>query len=74
MSLDSNQFYAKKKDTFPVILSYRQWYSCQVFPRKTEHPNAYNYALTFSDCDFYLKLLRIFSISKLVHEANEEHN
>lgn len=72
MSLDSNQFYAK--DTYPAILSYRQWFSCQVFPRKTEHLNAYNYALTFSHGDFYWKLLRIFSISKMVHEAYEQHD
>lgn len=53
MSLDSNQFYAKIKDTYLAIPSYRQWFSCQVFPRKTEHPNALNDALTFSDGDFY---------------------
>lgn len=74
MSSDSNQFYAKTKDTSLAILSYRQWFSCQVFPRKSEHPNAYNYALTFSDGDFYGKLLRIFSISKLIHEAYKEHD
>lgn len=53
MSLDSNQFYAKTKDTYVAILSYMQWSSCQVSPRITEHPNAYNYALTLPDGDFY---------------------
>lgn len=53
MLLDSNQFYAKTKDTYLAILSYRQWFSCHVFPRQTDHPNAFNDALTFSDGDFY---------------------